>query len=74
MLNLNFSCLTGLVSLISFWCHLLFLYTFLFFLHFQQDGPIQIPEIPEDIIYPEEELFDVDSLLDDDTFMSIAFE
>ncbi|XP_027774283.1 calmodulin-binding transcription activator 2 isoform X9 [Solanum pennellii] len=40
----------------------------------KQDGPIQIPEIPEDTIYPEEELFDVDSLLDDDTFMSIAFE
>lgn len=74
MLNLNFSCLTGLSSLISFLCHLLFLYTFLFFLYFQQDGPIQIPEIPEDTIYPEEELFDVDSLLDDDTFMSIAFE
>ncbi|XP_059313745.1 calmodulin-binding transcription activator 2 isoform X3 [Lycium ferocissimum] len=40
----------------------------------KQDGPSQIPEIPEDSIYPEEELFDVESLLDDDTFMSIAFE
>ncbi|XP_059313744.1 calmodulin-binding transcription activator 2 isoform X2 [Lycium ferocissimum] len=39
-----------------------------------KDGPSQIPEIPEDSIYPEEELFDVESLLDDDTFMSIAFE
>lgn len=40
----------------------------------KQDGSTQIPAIPEDTIYPEEELFDVDSLLDDDTFMSIAFE
>ncbi|CAN4107976.1 unnamed protein product [Withania somnifera] len=39
-----------------------------------KDGRTQTPEIPEDTIYPEEELFDVDSLLDDDTFMSIAFE
>ncbi|KAF3657249.1 calmodulin-binding transcription activator 2 isoform X1 [Capsicum chacoense] len=31
----------------------------------KQDGPTQIPEIPEDTVYPEEELFDVDSLLDD---------
>ncbi|CAN4110569.1 unnamed protein product [Withania somnifera] len=39
-----------------------------------KDIPTQIPEIPEDTIYPEEELFDVDSLLDDDIFMSVAFE
>lgn len=73
MLNLNFNCLTGLGSLIGFWCHLCFDHTSFFF-HFQQDGPTQIPEIPEDAIYPEEDLFDVESLLDDDTFMSIAFE
>lgn len=56
-----------LVSFV-FWSYLFF------FFHFQQDGPTQIPEIPEDAIYPEEDLFDVESLLDDDTFMSIAFE
>nr|XP_009798948.1 PREDICTED: calmodulin-binding transcription activator 2-like isoform X2 [Nicotiana sylvestris] len=38
------------------------------------DGPTCILESPEDTSYPEEELFDVENLLDDDTFMSIAFE
>ncbi|GER55526.1 calmodulin-binding transcription activator [Striga asiatica] len=33
-----------------------------------------IPESIENIIYPEEDLFDIESLLDDDTFMSLAFE
>ncbi|CAA0807333.1 Calmodulin-binding transcription activator 2 [Striga hermonthica] len=33
-----------------------------------------IPESIENTIYPEEDLFDIESLLDDDTFMSLAFE
>ncbi|CAA0838153.1 Calmodulin-binding transcription activator 1 [Striga hermonthica] len=33
-----------------------------------------IPESIENVNYPEEDLLDIESLLDDDTFMSLAFE
>lgn len=44
--------------------------------HLLQDASHVAPGDSEDIsyYYPEEDLFDVENLLDDDTFMSIAFE
>ncbi|KAG8364138.1 hypothetical protein BUALT_Bualt19G0095600 [Buddleja alternifolia] len=39
-----------------------------------KDASDVIPDNFEDMIYPEEDLIDVASLLDDDTFMSIAFQ
>lgn len=44
--------------------------------HLLQDASHVVPGDSEDIsyYYPEEDLFDVENLLDDDTFMSIAFE
>lgn len=38
---------------------------------FQQDA---IETNPEDTSYPEEELIDFETLLDDDTFMSLTFQ
>ncbi|KAI3448258.1 hypothetical protein Pfo_004923 [Paulownia fortunei] len=38
-----------------------------------KDASDVIPDNIEDMVYPEEELIDVASLLDDDTFMSLAF-
>ncbi|KAK4424328.1 Calmodulin-binding transcription activator 2 [Sesamum alatum] len=40
----------------------------------KHDAPDVIPDNMEDMIYPEEDLVDVASLLDDDTFMSLAFQ
>lgn len=42
--------------------------------HLLQDASHVVPGDSEDMSYPEEDLFDVENLLDDDTFMSIAFE
>ncbi|KAL3515538.1 hypothetical protein ACH5RR_022440 [Cinchona calisaya] len=40
----------------------------------EQDTSNLILKGSEDVSYPDEELFDVEKLLDDDTFMSIAFD
>ncbi|KAL6515308.1 hypothetical protein OROHE_018940 [Orobanche hederae] len=40
----------------------------------EEEASEVIPNSIEDVIYPEEELLDIESLLDDDTFMSLAFE
>ncbi|KAL6517638.1 hypothetical protein OROMI_033339 [Orobanche minor] len=43
------------------------------FREIKEEASEVIPNIIEDVIYPEE-LLDIESLLDDDTFMSLAFE
>ncbi|KAL0387139.1 UNVERIFIED_CONTAM: Calmodulin-binding transcription activator 2 [Sesamum radiatum] len=40
----------------------------------KHDASDAIPDNMEEMIYPEEDLVDVASLLDDDTFMSLAFQ
>lgn len=40
----------------------------------EQDATDMVPDIMEEMNYAGEDLIDISSLLDDDTFMSIAFE